>query len=390
MSEGQELAERGGKPPQRLPAVPAPDGGATRVLMISGMDLSEDRVGPEQPVPDFMALRRVMRTDVLDIRSVGDATHPLVAALVRRGSLDWAVAVATLARRRFYDVILATGEDVGLRLAVLAKAMHAQVPLAIICHNITSKPSTLDLGVLRCGTRVACFQCQSLAQANTLMQRYGIPPDRIQLLSWHVDEAFFRPLDRPVRPRQVCSAGMASRDYATLVAAVAPLDVDLRIAADSPWFRQRLNISTDGLGPRVEVRSYGTYAALRELYATSPLVVVPLLDVAFSVGFSVILEAMAMGKPVIVTQTRQPDDFVIDGQNGYRVRPGDVRQLRARITELLDDPPKAAWMGANGRRLVEERFRLRHFVERMRCARDRVLALSRTPVPGRSAGSRGR
>jgi glycosyltransferase involved in cell wall biosynthesis len=361
----------------RQVAVPTPEGETPRVLMISGMNVSEDHVDPERPLPDFMALRTALRPDVLDVRAVADTSHPLVGALVRRGRLDWAVAVTALIRRRSYDVIMATGEDVGLRLALLATALRIRLPLAVICHNITAKRWAIYLGALGSRSRVACFQCQSRSQARILTQRYGIPEDRIQLLYWHVDDSYFLPLERPVRPRQVCSAGMASRDYATLVAAVAPLDVDLKIAADSPWFRQRLNIRQDLVGRRTEVRSYGTYAALRELYAESPLVVVPLLDVAHSAGHSVILEAMAMGKPVIVTQTGQPDDFVIDGWNGYRVRPGDVGQLRALITELLDDPTRAAVMGANGRHLVEERFRLGHFVDRMRWARDHVLATSR-------------
>jgi glycosyltransferase involved in cell wall biosynthesis len=176
---------------------------------------------------------------------------------------------------------------------------------------------------------------------------------------------------------------MASRDYATLVAAAKELDIDIKIAADSPWFRQELNISAEVLPPRVEARSYQTYQALRHLYAESRLVVVPLLDVPFSAGYTVILEAMAMGKAVIVSRIKQRDDFIIDGWNGVYVTPGDVAGLRDRIRFLLDRPDEVRRLGANARMTVEERFTLDHYVERVR----EGLAHTIASAPGRQLDS---
>lgn len=111
--------------------------------------------------------------------------------------------------------------------------------------------------------------------------------------------------------------------------------------------------------------------ALRDLYSRARVVVVPLLDVDSDCGVTVIAEAMAMGKPVVVTGTHGQVDLVRHGENGLYVPPGDPAALRAAIQRLLDDPDEAARMGRAGRALVEERLTLDHWVRT-------VAALTRT------------
>jgi glycosyltransferase involved in cell wall biosynthesis len=156
---------------------------------------------------------------------------------------------------------------------------------------------------------------------------------------------------------------MASRDYATLLEAARGLNLELKIAADSPWFPEPLNVSPEEAGPDTEIKSAGTYAALREIYASSLFVVVPLRDVDHAAGLSVILEGMAMGKAVIATRTRSPDGLVVDGRNGFHVRAADPDALRERMRFLLDHPEEAERMGAEGRRMVEESFTIDAYLE---------------------------
>jgi glycosyltransferase involved in cell wall biosynthesis len=341
-------------------------GEAASLLVVSGVDISQaPSPGGDMPRPDYRALIDVLDPDVLDVGNVHEIRHPAVAAVRSKLGLHWSIALAATLSARHYQAIVATGEDVGLPLALLLKLSRRRVPLIVICHNIaTRRPATL-LGKLKVGSAVRQFLCLSRAQARILTERFHVRPEQIAMLYWHVDHQFFRPMPNVAPRNQICSAGMASRDYATLLAAARGLDVDVKIAADSPWFKQRLNITEEDLSERVEVRSYGTYAALRELYAESRFVVVPLHDVPFSAGYTVILEAMAMGKAVIVSRIAQQDDFVVDGQNGLYVEPGDVAKLRERITFLLQHPEEAARLGENARRMVEGRFTLDHFVERI-------------------------
>lgn len=55
-------------------------------------------------------------------------------------------------------------------------------------------------------------------------------------------------------------------------------------------------------------------------------------------GFGIaILEAMGYGLPAVVTDAGGPRDFVVDGENGFLVRPGDEHALASRLNDLAGD-----------------------------------------------------
>jgi glycosyltransferase involved in cell wall biosynthesis len=70
---------------------------------------------------------------------------------------------------------------------------------------------------------------------------------------------------------------------------------------------------------------------------------------------TVSLEAMSVGRPVVATRTPGMEDYVVDGQTGYLVDPGDSSELAAKVLHLLDNPAAAAAMGERGRSRVLER-----------------------------------
>lgn len=338
-----------------------------KALVLGGVPISGDpeHVGVERPYPDYVVLREALRADVADVDTISTVRDPAIGLIRKRLGPLWAIALWALLHSNRYRIVFAAGEDVGLRYGLLSLILPRRAPLIVVCHNISTRRPRVYLHRLRVDRVVARFLCLSESQAEILTRRYGIPSKRLEVIYWMVDHHFFRPgAGKPIR-NQICSAGMESRDYATLVQACRNLDVDVKIAADTPWFRRRLNISAESLPPHIEVRSYGNYQALRRLYAESQFVVVPLMDVDFSAGYTVILEAMAMGKAVIASRTQQADDFIVDGWNGYHVTPGDPDELRQRICYLLAHPDEARDMGLRGRRLVEERYTLNHYRERI-------------------------
>jgi FkbM family methyltransferase len=352
----------------------------SRLLLISGVSISRSRqeLSPDEPVPDYIVIREELSPEVLDPTTIGRVRHPLVRAAGWVAGPLWAIALAALLTRRRYKGVIATGEDVGLRLAVLSRLTRAPIRMVMVCHNLTGRRSRLALGRLHAGREVTMFHCLTSSQARMLRDRYGVPADRIAVVHWHVDHRFFHPQSgADAQERRICSAGMASRDYATLLEAARDLDVELKIAADSPWFQQTLNVTPESAGPKVEIRSFRTHSALSDLYASSRFVVVPLLDVDRAAGISVILEAMAMGKAVIATRTMSPDDLIVDGRNGFHVKPGDSAELRERMRYLLDHPDEAERMGSEGRRMVEQHFTIEGYIDQLRKALD--MALEKRP-----------
>jgi glycosyltransferase involved in cell wall biosynthesis len=69
-----------------------------------------------------------------------------------------------------------------------------------------------------------------------------------------------------------------------------------------------------------------------------------------------VLEAMATGRPVVVTAAGGLLEIVSDGIDGLLVPIGDVDATAAAIVRVLDDPPTGKAMGQAARCTVESRY----------------------------------
>ncbi len=93
---------------------------------------------------------------------------------------------------------------------------------------------------------------------------------------------------------------------------------------------------------------------VERMYAAMDIFVLPsTCDEAFGM---VIIEAMAMGKPVIGTRVGGIPELISSGQNGLLVSPGDEAALAIAIKKYLDDSEFAAGIALSGRRTVEAAF----------------------------------
>src|SRR5262249_56848779 len=96
----------------------------------------------------------------------------------------------------------------------------------------------------------------------------------------------------------------------------------------------------------------------RDLSATAGVVVVPVVPIDFPAGITTILEAMSMGKAIIVTGTEGLRGIVHDGLTGLVVPPGDVAGLRAAVRRLREHPEERARLGQAARQAGLERWAL--------------------------------
>jgi glycosyltransferase involved in cell wall biosynthesis len=79
----------------------------------------------------------------------------------------------------------------------------------------------------------------------------------------------------------------------------------------------------------------------------------------------VVIEAMAMGKPVIATNAGGIPEIVEDGQTGLLIPLKDSTAMAEAILKLLNDDPLALRFGQAGRKRVEEHFDIRSNVAKV-------------------------
>ncbi len=316
------------------------------------------------PTMDYHALRGALDADLLDYAALEAQAPPALARLAWGLGRDAALAALAYARRYDYDVIYSNGENVGIPLALLLKGQRRRPAHVLIGHRVTPPKKRALLRALH--AQMDAIFLYATPQLRYAVETLGIPEPKLHRIPFHADHRFYRPL--PARPDaqspMICSAGLEWRDYPTLIEAVRGLQVEVKLAAASPWSRHRDETQGRELPPNVSAQRYD-YAALRRLYADSRFVVVPLYENDFQAGITTILEAMAMGKAVIATRTCGQVDTLRDGINGLYVPPGDVRALRAAILRLLNDPQEAQRLGGQARRDLEATMTLDHWTERI-------------------------
>jgi glycosyltransferase involved in cell wall biosynthesis len=217
------------------------------------------------------------------------------------------------------------------------------------------------------------------------IDQLGVPPSKLYLVKHYVDQRFWSP--RPRDTDTICAAGSEMRDYPTLFEALRGTDLRCHVAAD------HVRVDRMGVARRLNAHELPhsgaditigrkTPTQLRDLYARSRFVVVPLYASDTDNGITVILEAMAMGKAVICSRTRGQVDVLEHGVTGLFVPVGDAGALRRAMLELWNDPERARAMGEKGRKYVETNHALDKFCRDVKRAIDASLA-------GRSATDEG-
>ena len=112
-----------------------------------------------------------------------------------------------------------------------------------------------------------------------------------------------------------------------------------------------------GIGSRVVFA--GMRRDIPQLLALMDIFVLPSLYEGFGIA---ILEAMATGKPVVASTVGGIPEFVVSGESGLLVPPGDSIALAAAIRQLLDQPERAKLMGRRGQEHVRQYYSIESVV----------------------------
>jgi len=98
----------------------------------------------------------------------------------------------------------------------------------------------------------------------------------------------------------------------------------------------------------------------------------------------VLIEAMALSKPLIAPREGGPLEIVVDGETGLLIPPRDPNAMASAITALLADADRRAAMGRAARARVDAVFDIRHHVATIEGVLDEVLAAHPVQDPART------
>jgi glycosyltransferase involved in cell wall biosynthesis len=311
--------------------------------------------------------------------------HHLKAFSARRvGDLDQQLRV--LFHRRRYDVLYSGSQYDTMVLAVLRRLRLFRRPIVATVHHLATgvlaRPRVFRL-MFGGHDRLLCMSRDIYDQLHTGL---GLPADRLELVEWAVDLDLYRPSppSEPEGERFIISAGKTKRDFQLLAEALGGSGhpVHIYCSAESA---PRLDPSWSNIEVRFDQERPDQsealpMSALLEEYRRSLAVAIPLqaTETRGTTGLTSLLEALAMGRPVVMTQNSFMD---IEGAGvGMSVAPGDANGWRDAIERLYAHPEDAEAMGRRARAVAEERFGLAQYSIRVA----RVLH----EVSGRTVGNR--
>lgn len=349
------------------------------LLTISGNmspTVKEDIEAGKRPLADYIAMSEAFNADLIDYSKAEEMGGWFGRLLGKAAGQNALLAWVCFKLRHQYQIIFSDGEQIAIPLAFLLKFLNwGERPAHFTLVHILSvgkKMRFFDWFGIQ--SDIDLFFVYSTWQEKFIEERWNVPDERVIFTPFMVDDEFFAPgqdvggltreelslTDAPI----ICAVGLEFRDYPTLLDAVKGIDIQVVVAAGSPWSKRSDTTEGQEIPDNVRVRRFSQHE-LRDLYAMSEFVVMPLFEVNFQAGVTAILEGMAMGKAIVCSKTAGQRDVIVDHENGLYVPPEDAKALHEAINYLLQNPDEAERMGKNGRSLIEDYMSLKNYVERL-------------------------
>lgn len=327
------------------------------------------------------------------VERLHDLGVPVIAAEMRqRRRLDTVLDLAREFRRRRPHIVhtQGRGDPFGRLAARLARVPGLVSTTAAIAARYEVQERwrrMLYRGIDRLtDPLVDRFIVVNRASVNALTNRHRIPASKIAVIPNGVEIERYDP-GRVARGAWRASHGVPDdalliggigrlsweKGFEDLMKALAALDdpdVYLVLAGEGPEWGDLRTLAT-GLEVAQRVIFAGFVEDVPGLLADLDLFVLSSLREGHPM---VLLEAMAMGTPVVATDIAGVGDTITEGVDGRLVSAGDVPPLADAIRGLLRDPEAAARMGRNARKKIEREYTVERMVRRTAVLYDELLA----------------
>jgi glycosyltransferase involved in cell wall biosynthesis len=323
-------------------------------------DISRSRF----PRVDYLELQQLFEVDTIDYSAynkklIGEFLHHIETQL----RSDLYLATISWLRGRKYPLVFTWSERAGIPFAAYKKHLRSNSRFVTMFQSWSNRQELFitKLGLFSAMDAII-VHCASMKRNLVAL---GAPEERVKIIHYSVDQAFFSPISQVGQQEKlILSVGESrSRDYPALFRAVDGLPVTLDVAASGHWYAREKNYRVGSSIPEnVSLIRHLPQVDLRNLYANAQFVILPICDLVYSAGATASLEAGCMGRAVIAFRSRGIVDYIIDGETGILVQPGDVNALREAIQYLLANPQEARRLGENARQRIVEDLNLETYV----------------------------
>ena len=330
----------------------------------SGTDVREEVSTGLRPCPEYLRLQSLIGADITDWTPT--------SALRRKSVRAATLAAVSLRRAAGCRSVLSDGEHVGLPLALGMQLLGIRTPHVMLAHRLTTPKK---LAVLRHSTvlgRIDRILVHSAVQAEMLSSMVALRPSQLHVVPYGIDTDFWMTDALPDEPL-VVSAGREHRDHHVLSSAVSGQDYRVFVTDSSGHSPRAQRLQPTQWPDNVDV-GHLTYLELRALYARASVLVVPVVPSDFPAGVTAVLEAMSMGRAVVVTDSPGLRGVVEHGRTGVVVPPHSPEAMRDAIERLLASPSERRRLGAAARAAALERFTLGTYTGRLAGHLDDVAA----------------
>ena len=215
--------------------------------------------------------------------------------------------------------------------------------------------------------------------ARLCVQSDGLPTRKVQRIWNGIDLGAFRYQGPAPGPVAISVARLSpEKDFPTLLRAVeiarrtVPA-LHLKLVGDGPE-RARLETLCDELALRPNVEFLGERTDVPALLETASFFVSASLTEGISLT---LLEAMAVGLPVVATNAGGNPEIVMDRETGLITPVGDVDRLAAAIVQMAQQPERWEQFGRAGCDRVHRHFDVQRMVQDYETLYERLLARKR-------------
>ena len=270
--------------------------------------------------------------------------------------------------------MFAGSEAGGLQVGRACAGLPGKPRVCMFVHNLDRPRGRLALKLF--GTRrnterlLACSELQT-----AFLRRYlGLDDSQVEFV-WTTRTTPSFPPARPSPSKKrplIVSVGLEQRDYRTLAAATADMDVDVKISGFSED-AEVLRRSFPDVLPANMSRQFYEWRDLVQLYRDADVVVVSVHENKYAAGVQSLMEGMACGRPVVASATSGLRSY-LDEDIVTSFPPGDAAALRAAIERTLVDREAAEARDRKGLELARRRHGIDRFVAQIA---DGLRALAR-------------